>query len=192
MPDPANVRRLNLRSHGGVAPTLGRDVYVDPQACVIGRVTLGDDVSVWPMAVLRGDVNTIEIGARTSVQDGAVLHVTHDGPFQPGGYRLVIGEDVTIGHRATLHGCHIGNRCLIGMGAIVLDGVIVEDEVMIGAGALVSPRTRLARGTLWLGSPARKARDLSAREIEALAYSAQHYVKVKSAYRAAAAQAGEA
>jgi len=175
-------RSPNLRAHDSVWPTLGEGAYVDPQACVIGRVTLGPDVSVWPMAVLRGDVHTIDVGARTSVQDGAVLHVTHDGPYQPGGYPLLVGEDVTIGHRAMLHGCRIGNRCLIGMGAIVLDGAIVEDDVMIGAGALIAPRTRVTSRTLWLGSPARKARNLSAAEVESLKYSAAHYVRVKNTY----------
>ena len=173
----------HLREHAGSRPRLGRDVYVDPQACVIGQVTLGDDASVWPMAVLRGDVNTIVVGARTSVQDGAVLHVTHDGPFQPGGYPLVVGDDVTIGHRATLHGCRIGNRCLIGIGAIILDGAVLEDEVIVGAGAIVTPRASLASRSLWLGNPAREARALTPREIDSLAYSAAHYVRLKNLYR---------
>ncbi len=179
-----NVHPMSVRTHAGVRPRLGTGVYIDPQACVIGRVILGDDVSVWPMAVLRGDVNTISLGARTNVQDGAVLHVTHDGPYQPGGYALLIGDDVTIGHRATLHGCQIGNRVLVGMGAIVLDGAVVEDEVIIGAGALVPPRARLTTGTLWLGTPARRARAIDARERESLGYSASHYVRVKDEYLA--------
>ena len=174
---------MTLRTYQGVAPTLGERVYVDPAAVVIGRVSLGDDTSVWPMAVIRGDVHTITIGARCSVQDGAVLHVTHEGPYSPGGGPLVIGAEVTIGHQAVLHACTVGNRCLVGMGSILLDGVIVEDEVLIGAGSLVAPRTRLGARTLWLGNPARKARSLSAREIESLAYSAGHYVRVKDAYR---------
>ena len=176
---------MTLRTYQGVAPTLGERVYVDPAAVVIGRVSLGDDTSVWPMAVIRGDVHTITIGARCSVQDGAVLHVTHEGPYSPGGGPLVIGAEVTIGHQAVLHACTVGNRCLVGMGSILLDGVIVEDEVLIGAGSLVAPRTRLGARTLWLGNPARKARALSAREIESLAYSAGHYVRVKDAYREA-------
>lgn len=183
MATPDDLGRPSLRAHAGYRPLLGQRVYVDPQGCVIGRVELGDDVSVWPMAVLRGDVNTIRVGARTSVQDGAVLHVTHDGPYQPGGYPLLVGEEVTIGHRAVLHGCIVGNRCLIGMGAIILDGAVVEDEVIVGAGALVTPRTRLAARTLWLGNPAREVRALTPREIESLAYSAAHYVRVKDGYR---------
>jgi carbonic anhydrase/acetyltransferase-like protein (isoleucine patch superfamily) len=173
---------LHLRPYQGVFPTLGERVYVDPQACVIGRVTLGDDTSVWPMAVVRGDVNDIRIGARTSVQDGSVLHVVHDGPYLPGGFPLTIGDDVTIGHKAILHGCSIGSRCLIGMGAIVLDGAVVEDEVIVGAGAVVPPGKRLASGTLWIGNPARQARALGPREIEQLRYSAEHYVRVKGRY----------
>jgi carbonic anhydrase/acetyltransferase-like protein (isoleucine patch superfamily) len=175
-----------IRPYEGVLPALGARVYVDPQACVIGRVTLGDDASVWPMAVARGDVNTIAVGARTSVQDGAVLHVTHDGPYTPGGLPLAIGDEVTIGHKAVLHACTIGNRCLVGMGAIVLDGVFVEDEVMIAAGALVPPRKRLPSRTLWAGNPARQLRVLSDREVENLRYSALHYVKVKDRYLRAA------
>jgi len=171
-----------IRPWRGILPTLGERVYVDPAAAVIGQVTLGDDSSVWPMAVIRGDVNVITVGARTSVQDGSVLHVTHDGPYNPGGYPLVIGDDVTIGHRAVLHGCTVGNRCLIGMGAIVMDAVVVEDEVIIAGGALVAPGTRCESRSLYLGSPARRARALSGSEVEMLAYSAAWYVKVKDQY----------
>lgn len=174
---------VHIRAHAGHAPVLGERVYVDPQACVIGRVTLGDDSSVWPMAVLRGDVEAITVGARTSVQDGAVLHVTHDGPYSPGGLPLVVGEDVTIGHRALLHACTVGNRCLVGMGAILLDGVVVEDEVMVAAGAVVPPRKRLPARTLWAGNPAQQRRVLTEREVENLRYSALHYVRVKDGYR---------
>ena len=175
-----------IRPWEGILPRLGARVYVDPQSCVIGRVALGDDASIWPMAVARGDVNTITVGARTSVQDGAVLHVTHDGPYTPGGLALVVGDDVTIGHRAVLHACTIGSRCLIGMGCIVLDGAVVEDEVMIGAGAVVPPRRRLPARTLWVGNPARQLRLLTERELDSLRYSALHYVKVKDAYLASA------
>lgn len=171
-----------IRPWRGILPTLGARVYVDPAAAVIGRVTIGDDSSVWPMAVIRGDVNVITVGARTSVQDGSVLHVTHDGPYNPGGYALVIGDDVTIGHRAVLHGCTVGNRCLVGMGAIVMDDVVVEDEVIIAGGALVTPGTRCESRSLYLGSPARRARALSDSEVEMLAYSAAWYVKVKDQY----------
>jgi carbonic anhydrase/acetyltransferase-like protein (isoleucine patch superfamily) len=175
---------FSIRSYQGHSPIIGARVYVDPQACVIGRVSLGADTSVWPMVVLRGDVHSITVGSRTSVQDGSVLHVTHDGPYHPGGGALVIGDDVTIGHNVTLHACTVGNRCLIGMGAIVLDGAVIEDDVMIGAGSLVPPRKRLRSGTLWVGNPAKEVRLLTEREREQLAYSAAHYVKVKDHFLA--------
>jgi carbonic anhydrase/acetyltransferase-like protein (isoleucine patch superfamily) len=173
---------MSIETYQGIAPTLGERVYVHPAAVVIGKVTLGEDVSVWPTAVVRGDVQSIQIGARTSIQDGAVLHVTHDGPYAPGGRALLIGSDVTIGHRVTLHACTIGNACLIGMGAIVLDNAVIEDLVMIGAGSLVPPGKELKRGGLYVGSPVKRVRDLTAREIEFLTYSAAHYVKVKNEY----------
>jgi len=163
-------------------PTLGADVYIDEAARVIGDVTLGDHASVWPMAVLRGDVNAIRIGARTNVQDGSVLHVTHDGPYSPGGAPLVIGDDVTIGHGVILHACTIGNRCLVGMGALVLDKVVVEDEVFIAAGAVVPPGKRLVSGFLYRGNPAQQARPLTDTEKAQLQYSAEHYVRVKNNY----------
>ena len=141
---------------------LGARVYVDPSAVVIGRVTIGDDSSIWPTAVVRGDVHSIEIGARTSIQDGSVLHVTHDGPYAPGGRSLHIGSDVTVGHRVTLHACTVGNKCLVGMGSVVLDDVVMEDFVMIGAGSVVPPGKRLEARSLYVGSPARKVRDLTA------------------------------
>jgi carbonic anhydrase/acetyltransferase-like protein (isoleucine patch superfamily) len=174
-----------VRSYRGVLPTLGARVYVDPQASVIGKVTLGADASVWPMAVLRGDVNTIRLGERTNVQDGSVLHVTHDGPFSPGGLPLVIGDDVTIGHHVVLHGCTLGSRILVGMGAVVLDGAVVEDEVIVGAGTVVPPGRRLPTRTLWIGNPARRLRELSARELEQFTYLSRHYVRIKDDYRSA-------
>lgn len=176
---------MNIRPYRGVLPVIGARVYIDPSAVVIGRVTLADDVSVWPTAVVRGDVHRIEVGARTSIQDGSVLHVTHDGPYAPGGRELVVGADVTVGHRAVLHACTIGNACLIGMGSLILDNAQIEDRVMIGAGSVVPPGKRLTTGGLYVGSPVRRTRDLTAREIEFLTYSAAHYVKVKADYLAA-------
>lgn len=158
-------------------------MYVDPAACVIGDVELGDDVSIWPGAVVRGDVNVIRIGARSSIQDGSVVHVTHDGPFtRPGGFPTVVGSDVTVGHKVILHGCTIGNFCLIGMGAIVLDGAVVEDYGFLGAGALLPSGKTVASSELWLGNPARCVRRLSERELESLRYSAAHYVRLKNRY----------
>ncbi len=173
---------MNVRSYRNIAPQLGERVYIDPAAVVIGKVKLGDDVSIWPTAVARGDVHSIEIGARTSVQDGSVLHVTHDGPYRPGGRALIVGADVTVGHRVVLHACTIGNTCLIGMGSVLLDDVVTEDLVMIGAGSVVTPGKRLEARGLYVGSPARRVRDLKPQEIESLAYSAAHNVKHKTEY----------
>lgn len=172
---------MSLRSYKGVRPQLGERVYVDESAVVIGRVTLGDDVSVWPCAVIRGDVNVIAIGARTNIQDGSVLHVVHDGPV-PGGFPLVIGDDVTVGHKAMIHGVRIGHRCLIGMGAVILDGAVIEDEVIVAAGSVVPPRTRLTSHGLYMGNPVKRARELTAAEREHLVYGAHHYVKIKDGY----------
>ena len=171
-----------IRSYRGIVPTLGQDAYVDEQACVIGDVELGDDVSVWPFASIRGDVNRIRIGARSNVQDNSVLHVTHDGPYSPGGADLQIGQDVTIGHGVILHACHIGDRGLIGMGSVIIDKAHIENDVLIAAGSLVTPGKRLQSGWLYAGRPARPVRELSEAEIANLQYSARHYVKVKNEY----------
>jgi carbonic anhydrase/acetyltransferase-like protein (isoleucine patch superfamily) len=177
---------MSVRSHLGVSPQAGARVYIDASAVVIGRVTLGDDVSIWPLAVVRGDVNRIDLGARTNIQDGCILHVAGDGPGKPGGLPLVVGEDVTVGHRAVLHAARIGARCLIGMAAVVLDGAVIEDEVILGAGGVVPPGKRLASRGLYIGNPAKRMREVSAAEVEALIYSAHHYVSIKDQYRAAA------
>ncbi|WP_108125742.1 gamma carbonic anhydrase family protein [Saccharospirillum mangrovi] len=165
-------------------PALGKAVFIDASAVVIGDVELGDDVSVWPGAIIRGDMHRIRIGARTSVQDGVVLHITHASDYNPNGYPLTIGDDVTIGHQACLHGCTIGNEVLIGIGATVLDGAVVEDQVVIGAGSLVPPGKRLESGYLYVGSPARQKRPLSDSERNYFRYSASNYVKLKDEYRA--------
>jgi carbonic anhydrase/acetyltransferase-like protein (isoleucine patch superfamily) len=174
---------MAVRPYLGVLPVQGARVYVDESALVIGRVTLADDVSVWPFAVVRGDVNSIEIGARTNIQDGCVLHVVHDGPFTPGGLSLVVGEDVTVGHKAVLHAASIGSRVLVGMGALVLDGATVEDEVIIAAGSVVPPGKRLTSRGLYLGNPAKRVRELTARELEMFVYGAANYMKIKDHYR---------
>jgi carbonic anhydrase/acetyltransferase-like protein (isoleucine patch superfamily) len=173
----------NVRPFGGEHPALGQRVWVDPAAVVIGRVDIGDDASLWPAAVARGDVNFIRIGARTNIQDGSVLHVTHDGPYSPGGLPLVIGEEVTVGHRVMLHACTIGDRCLLGMSSTILDGAVLEDEVFLGAGSLVAPGKRLQARSLYKGSPAQRVRALTAEELEMLRYSAAHYVRLKDRYR---------
>ena len=163
-------------------PRLGSAVYIDEAAVVIGDVELGDDVSLWPCAVARGDVNRIVIGARTNIQDGAVLHVTHDGPYTPGGAPLLIGADVTVGHGAILHACTVEDACLIGMHATVLDGARISRHSMVGAGAVVSPGKVVGEGELWVGNPARLLRRLTDTQIEQLHYSAQHYVRLKNDY----------
>ena len=172
-----------LRPFRDRLPTLGARAYVDPAASVIGDVVLGDDVSVWPFTVVRGDVNFIRVGDRTNLQDGSVIHVSHDGPHAKlGGFATRIGNDVTIGHKAIIHACTIEDAVLIGMGAIVLDGAVVRKHGFVGAGALVPPGKVVGEGELWLGNPAKKARLLSDAEIEALYYSAGHYVRLKDEY----------
>jgi carbonic anhydrase/acetyltransferase-like protein (isoleucine patch superfamily) len=171
-----------LRAWQNTRPALGNRVWIDPAATVIGRVALADDVSIWPGAVLRGDVNEIRVGARTNIQDGTICHVTHDGPYTPGGLPLILGEDITVGHGAILHACSVGDRCLIGMGALVLDGAEIAADVMLAAGSLVSPGKRLESGWLYRGRPAEPVRELSQRELEMLRYSAEHYVRLKDQY----------
>jgi carbonic anhydrase/acetyltransferase-like protein (isoleucine patch superfamily) len=175
---------MHIRPYQGILPRLGANVYVDPAAHLIGDVELGDDTSLWPAVVVRGDVHHIRIGARTNVQDGSILHVTHAGEYTEDGFPLVIGNDVTIGHAAVVHACTIHDACLIGMHATVLDGAIVHRHSMIGAGALVAPGKVVGEGELWVGNPARCVRRLSALEIERLYYSAQHYVRLKDGYLA--------
>lgn len=174
---------MNIRSYKGITPSLGEGVYIDPAAVVIGDVHIGAGSSLWPMAVARGDVNYIRIGKRTNIQDGSVLHVTHAHRELPGGHPLLIGDEVTVGHNVTLHGCTIGNRCLIGMGSTVLDGAILGDEVYIGAGSLVPPGKHLEGGYLYLGSPVKRVRALSPDEIERLSYSAAHYARLMNEYQ---------
>lgn len=175
---------MSIRKFEDYSPVIEEGVYIDPSALVIGQVKIGRDSSVWPMAIVRGDVHAITIGARTSVQDGCVLHVTHAGPYNPEGHDLVIGDDVTIGHKAMLHGCRIGNECLIGMGSVVMDGAVVEDRVVLGAGSIVPPGRTLTSGHLWVGSPARKIRPLTQEELAFFKYSAQNYVELKNRYLA--------
>jgi len=176
---------MSIRPFEDKNPLLGERVYVDPAACVIGDVELGDDASLWPGTVVRGDVNFIRIGARTNIQDGTVVHVTHEGPYtRPGGLPTLIANDVTIGHAAVIHACTIGEFALIGMKAIVLDGATVERFGFVGAGAVIAPGKTVGEGELWLGNPAKCVRKLSEREIEQLKYSAGHYVRLKDRYLA--------
>jgi carbonic anhydrase/acetyltransferase-like protein (isoleucine patch superfamily) len=174
----------HLRSFKGIMPTLGARAYVDPAATVIGDVVLGDDVSIWPGAILRGDVHYIRIGARSNVQDGSVVHVTHDGPYSPGGFPTIVGEGVTIGHAAVIHACTIEDYCLIGMHATVLDGAVIKKYGFVGAGSVVPPGKVVGERELWLGNPAQRVRLLTDKQIEQLHYSADHYVRLKDVYLA--------
>ena len=173
-----------LRSYKNHFPIIGHSVYLDPFSSLIGDVTLDDDVSIWPMCVLRGDVNSIKVGKRTNIQDGSVLHVARKGEASVDGYSLMIGEDVTVGHKAMLHACQIGSRVLIGMGAIILDNAKINDDVIVAAGALVAPNKILESGFLYVGSPAKQARPLTEQEFAFLKRSAQHYVDLKNDYLA--------
>jgi carbonic anhydrase/acetyltransferase-like protein (isoleucine patch superfamily) len=177
-----------LRPYKDLFPKVGQRVMIDTTSVVIGDVRIADDVGIWPLVAIRGDVNYVEIGARSNIQDGSVLHVTHKSAYKPEGNPLVIGEDVTVGHKVMLHGCTIGNRVLVGMGSILLDGVIVEDDVMIGAGSLVPQNKRLETGYLYLGSPVKQIRPLTEAEIDGLKYSASNYVKWKDDYLAQGSQ----
>ncbi|WP_339489292.1 gamma carbonic anhydrase family protein [Pseudomonas sp. EL_65y_Pfl2_R95] len=170
---------MSIRTFQQFTPQLGERVFVDSSAVVLGDVEIGDDSSVWPLTVIRADMHSIRIGQRSSIQDGCVLHITHAGPFNPEGYPLNIGDDVTVGHKVTLHGCSIGNRILIGMGSIVMDGVVIEDEVVLGAGSLVPPGKRLESGFLYVGSPAKQARALTEKELSYFTYTAGNYVRLK-------------
>ena len=172
----------NIRPYLNSTPQLSNNCYIDDMSVVIGDVILAENVSVWPFAVIRGDVNHIRIGKNSNVQDHAMLHVSHKKADKPNGSPLIIGEDVTIGHHVTLHGCTIGNRVLIGINSIVLDDVIIPDDVMIGAGTLVPPGKVLESGYLYVGSPAKKVRPLTEQELAFLPYSAQNYVKVSGHY----------
>ena len=171
-----------LRRYKELFPAIGARVMIDASSVIVGDVRLADDVSIWPLVAARGDVNYIQIGARSNIQDGSVLHVTHKSAKNPEGNPLIVGEDVTVGHKVMLHGCTIGNRVLVGMGSILLDGVIVEDDVMIGAGSLVPQHKRLESGFLYIGSPVKQVRPLKEAELEGLRYSANNYVKWKDDY----------
>ncbi|OGS97361.1 MAG: gamma carbonic anhydrase family protein [Gallionellales bacterium RIFCSPLOWO2_02_FULL_57_47] len=173
---------MPLSSYLGDKPALGARVYFHESSQIIGDVTIGDDSSIWCNAVLRGDVNHIVIGKGTNVQDLTMGHVSHKTPDKPEGSPLVIGDYVTVGHSVVLHGCTIGNECLIGMGTIILDDVVVPDHVMIGAGSLVPPGKTLESGMLYVGRPVKAVRALTPEEIAHLRYSAEHYVKLKDDY----------
>jgi len=172
-----------IAAYQGISPVLAPGAWVHPHATVIGEVSLGADVSVWPGAVIRGDVNSIIIGEATNIQDGSVLHVSHKTPLDPAGGPLIIGARVTVGHTVILHACSIEDECLIGMGSIILDRAVVKKHVLLGAGSLVPEGKVLESGYLYLGRPAKPVRPLTAEEIAYFNYSAQHYINLAQSYQ---------
>ncbi len=173
---------MALRPYRDRVPELAEGVYVAPEAVVIGDVIIGEHSSVWPMAVVRGDVNSIRVGRRSNIQDGTVVHVTHGYSEVPDGFGVHIGDDVTIGHNVTVHGCTIEDRCLIGIGSTILDGAVLRPHVFLGAGSLVTEGKELEGGFLYLGVPAKKVRPLTDAEIRWFEYSAKHYCELKDDY----------
>lgn len=181
----------NIRPFRGTSPAIAPDAWIDDTAVVVGEVQIGPRSSIWPMCVVRGDIHRIQIGAETNIQDGSVLHVSHDSRFLPGGAPLIIHDRVTVGHQVVLHGCEIHELCLVGIGARVLDRAVVESRAMVGAGALVPPGRILQGGYLWIGSPVRRARALTDRELEYLEYTAANYVRLAQAHRASGIGRGD-
>ncbi|MBN2647811.1 MAG: gamma carbonic anhydrase family protein [Thiotrichales bacterium] len=172
---------MSIRGYKGIQPQMEPTAWVDASAVVIGQCILAEDVSVWPNATLRGDVNRIQVGARSNIQDGAVVHSTHASAYSSGS-QCIIGADVTVGHNAILHGCLIEDECLIGMGAVVLDNARVQKHVLVAANALVPPGKVLESGYLYVGSPVKQARPLTEQELAFFKYSAAHYVRLKNDY----------
>lgn len=169
----------NIRSFEKHTPDIDETVFVDDSSVVTGNVVIGKNSSVWPCCSVRGDIHSIVIGERTNIQDGSILHVTHDSEYAPGGSKLTVGSDVTVGHNVVLHACTVEDLCLIGMGSVVLDGSVIKSGAQVGAGSLVPPNKILEGGYLWLGSPVKRVRELSDKEKDFLQYSAKHYVKLK-------------
>ena len=174
---------MPIRQFNNMKPVIHPDAYIDEQACIIGNVKIGANSSVWPYAVIRGDENSIVIGENTNIQDNCTLHVNSIHQYNKEGDKIIIGNNVTIGHRAILHGCTIHDNCLIGMGSIILDRATIPEYCFIGAGSIVSPNKTLQKGYLYFGSPAKKMRILTDEEIEAIKYSAKHYSNIAGNYK---------
>jgi carbonic anhydrase/acetyltransferase-like protein (isoleucine patch superfamily) len=166
-----------IRTYLGHAPQIAATAYIDPQAVVIGDVLIGEHSSVWPCAVLRGDVNFMRIGARTNIQDGSILHVMRD--TNP----LILGDNVTVGHAVVLHGCTVESRCLIGMGSIILNGATIGTGSIIAAGTLVPERTMVPAGSLFMGQPGKLRRSLTPEDLDSIDGYAQRYVEYKETYK---------
>ncbi len=175
----------DIRPYKGKWPQIAASAYIDPASVIIGDVTIGEDASVWPMCVVRGDVHFIRIGNRSNIQDGCILHVMKDE------WPLVLEDEVTVGHSVTLHGCTIESRCLIGMGAIILNGVRVGTGSIIAAGTLIPERTVIPPGSLVMGSPGKVKRALSAADLESIGKYAERYVGYKDIYKAERASDGQ-
>ena len=172
------VRQPDIRSYRGKHPLIATSAYIDPASVIIGDVVIGEDSSVWPLCVIRGDVNYIRIGARTNVQDGSILHVMKDE------YPLILGDDVTVGHSVTLHGCSIESRCLIGMRTTVLNGVVIGEGSIVAAGTLLTERTTIPSRSLVMGTPGKVKRSLTAIDQSTIDMYARRYVEYKNIYRA--------
>ena len=170
-------RTPDIRSYKGKWPQIATSAYVDPSCVIIGDVVIGEDASIWPLVVVRGDVNYIRIGARTNVQDGSILHVMKDE------YALILGDDITVGHSVTLHGCTVESRCLIGMRATLLNGVVVGEGSIVAAGTLLTERTVIPPGSLVVGSPGKVKRAITAIDAASIDRYAQRYVEYKNLYR---------
>lgn len=173
----------NIRPHRGTHPRIARTAWIDETAVVVGDVEIGQRSSVWPLCVLRGDIHQIRIGVDSNIQDGSILHVSHDSRFLPGGAPLIIHDRVTVGHQVVLHGCEVKDLCLVGIGARVLDRAVLESRTMLGAGALVPPGKVLEGGYLWVGAPVRRVRSLTDRELEYLDYVALNYVRLNEEHQ---------
>ena len=171
------TRQPDIRAYRGKRPQIAASAYIDPAAVIIGDVVIGEDSSVWPCTVIRGDVHYIRIGARTNIQDGSVLHVMRDE------HPLTLGDDVTVGHSVTLHGCAIESRCLIGMGAIILNGVKVGVGSIVAAGTLLLEGVKIPPGSLVVGSPGKVKRMLTGIDQASIDAYAARYVEYKNIYR---------
>jgi len=173
---------MSIRPFLGKNPIIAASAYVDEMAVVIGDVTIGEDASIWPMVVARGDDQAIVIGDRTNIQDGSVLHIASDNELSPGGIPCLIGNDVTVGHKVMLHAATVGDRCLIGMSSTILDGAVIEDDTMVGAGSLVPMGKRLESGYLYVGVPVKQVRKLGEKEKYFMKYAAEHYIESKNKF----------
>lgn len=173
----------NIRNYQGISPQISASAYVDPSAVIIGKVTIGENASIWCNAVARGDVSHIQIGNNSNIQDLTMLHVTHNNPGKTNETPLIIGDNVTVGHNCCLHACTLENHVFVGMGSTILDNAYIEKNVMIGAGSLVPQGKRLESGYLYFGNPIKQIRKLTDAEIAHLDYSAKHYVKIANLHK---------